>query len=269
MINSSVRKLQISALLIFIGINLRFLSENVFNALIFFNILQIGNSGNKYDIHTPGVPDVYGDAAVVVVFAAAYLLHKSASENIISHIMDYLYERRRQRFKTIRYLKNCIVWSKKNFFLVITGFGLYMVSKYPLSIGLEIIFIEDITILSFILNVFRGITLLYSSLIFCSVYCKYLFISKSVTLMMYTFFVIRNLFDTNVYWLITSYDLHVGAPLLDFFSPIIIVYSVIYTIVNGGIQSRIFHSLKNDKHEFARMKKDTSLNVEDLSLIPR
>ncbi len=268
MINSSVRKLQISAFLTFIGINLRFLSENVFNALVFLNILPSGNPDNKYDFHTPGVPDVYGDAAVVVVFAVAYLLHKSASETIVLHIMDYLYERRRQRFKTIRYLKNCIIWSKKNFFLVITGFGLYMVSKYPLSIGLELIFIEDITTLSFILNVLRGITLWCSSFIFCSVYCKYLFISKSVALMMHTFFVIRNLFDTNVYWLITSYDLHIGAPLLDVFSPIIIVYSLIYIIANGGMPSRIFHSLKNDKHEFAYMKKDTSLNVKDLSLIP-
>lgn len=71
-----------------------------------------------------------------------------------------------------------------------------------------------------------------------------------------------------MYWLITSYDLHIGAPLLDVLSPIIIVYSVIYIIVNGGISSRIFHSLKNDKHEFAHMKKGASLTVKDLSLIP-
>lgn len=257
MINSSVRKLQISALLTFIGINLRFLSENVFNALIFFNILPQGNTGNRYDIHTPGVPDVYVDAAVVVMFAVAYLLHTYASETIVSYIMDYLYERRSLRFKTIRYLKNCISWSTRNFFLAITGFGLYMISKYPLSIALEIVFIEDITALSFILNAFRGITLLCSSFIFCSIYCKSLFISKSGTFMMHTLFVIRNLFDTNVYWLITSYDLHIGAPIVDVFSPIIIIYSVIYIIAHGGIQSRIFHSLKDDTHEFTHMEKDT------------
>lgn len=267
MINSSVRKLQIGALLTFIGINLRFLSGNVFNALVFFNILQPGNPNNRYDIHAPSIPDMYVDAAMVVTFAAAYLLNKSASENIVSHIMDYLYERRRQRFETVRYLKNCIIWSKRNFFLTIAGFSLYMVSKYPLSIGLEVIYFGDKTMISFILNIFNGVTLLLSSLIFCSVYCKYLFIGKPVTLLMYTIFVIRNLFDTNVYWLITSYDLHIGSPFLDIFSPIIIIYSIIYIIATGGIQGRIFHSLKKDKYKTTRVENDRSINVKDRSLI--
>lgn len=267
MINSELRKLQIGALLTFVGINLRFLSGNVFNALVFFNILQTGDPNNRYDIHAPSIPDMYGDAAMVVAFAAAYLFSKSASGNIVSHIMDYLYERRSQCFETVRYLKNCIIWSKRNFFLAIAGFSLYMISKYPLSIGLEVIYFGDNTTISFILNIFNGVTLLCSSLIFCSVYCKYLFISKPVAMMMYTIFVIRNLFDTNVYWLITSYDLHIGSPFLDIFSPIIIIYSVIYIITTGGIQGRIFHSLKKDKYESARMEKDTSLNAKDRSLI--
>ena len=50
---------KICTFLIFAGINLRFVTENVFNALIFFNILRSGNPGVKYDIHTPSLPDIY------------------------------------------------------------------------------------------------------------------------------------------------------------------------------------------------------------------
>ncbi len=267
MINSGVRKLQIGSLLTFIGINLRFISGNVFNALIFFNILQSGDSDNRYDIHAPSIPDMYGDAATVVTFAIAYLLNRSASENIISHIMDYLYEKRSQRLDTIRHLKNCIIWSKRLFFLTITGFSLYMVSKYPLSIGLEVIFLGNNTAISFVLHIVNGIMLLCSSFVFVSVYCKYLFISKPVALMMYTFFLMRNLFDTNVYWLITSYDLHVGAPFLDIFSSIIVAYSVVFIIATGGKQSRIFHSsLTKSKHEYLPGKKSFPC-AKDRSLI--
>lgn len=268
MIDSAVKRLQIGVLLTFVGINLRFVSENVFNALIFFNILQSEDPKNRYDIHAPSVPDMCGDTAMVVTFTAAYLFNRSASESIVLHIMDYLYEKRSQRLETVRHLKNCIIWSKRFFFLTLTGFGFYMVSKYVLSIGLEVFFIGNNAEPAFVLKVLHGIMLLCSSLIFVNVYSKYLFIRKPVVLMMYAFFLIRNLFNTNVYSLITSYDLHVGAPFLDIFSPIIVIYSVVSLISKDGRQNRIFHiSLSRDKHEPLPAAKRSFPSAEDHSLI--
>ncbi|MEK7290711.1 MAG: hypothetical protein AAB013_02240, partial [Planctomycetota bacterium] len=63
-------------------------------------------------------------------------------------------------------------------------------------------------------------------------YCKYLSTNKYIMFILYLFFIIRNLFATNMLGLISEYDLHVGAPFLDILSPIIIIYSAAYFFAN-------------------------------------
>ena len=50
--------------------------------------------------------------------------------------------------------------------------------------------------------------------------------------------------------LISEYDLHVGAPFLDVFSPIIIIYTAAYFITNFKTilykEQRLLHDLKHD-----------------------
>ncbi len=225
-INSALRDLRIGALLTFVGINLRFVTGNIINALIFFNILQSGNPAHRYDIHAPSIPDMCGDVVMVLVFAIAYLFITSARIKKSVTGADNLYWLRNQHFVAVKHLKN-LVHSTKNFFsLTIIGFGLYFLSKYFLSPGLEILFIENTTHLSRVLNMLNDVIKICSPLIFVNVYCTYLSTNKAVTSMLYIFFLVRNLFATNILGLIANYDIHVGAPFLDVLSPGIIFYSM-------------------------------------------
>ena len=108
-IQSAIRNLRIGTLLTFIGINLRFVSGNIINALIFFNILKSGNPVHKYDIHAPGIPDMCGDVMMVIVLTIAYLFTQRGNyrQNIFQNDEDRL-----------RYLS----WIKKTY-LVGTSIG--------------------------------------------------------------------------------------------------------------------------------------------------
>lgn len=225
--NSAVRGLRISTLLTFVGINLGFVTENIVSALIFFNILQSRNQNRRYDIHTPSMPDMCGDTVMIIVFTIAYLFNTSVrSKNIVTDIPTYLHEGR-----VTRHLKDCHQRSKKFFSMTIIGFGLYFFSRYFFSTVLEIIFIENTTTISITLNILNGMIRLCSPLLFVYVYCQYLATNKVITLMLYMFFILRNLFATNALGFITEYDLHVGAPFLDMLSPMIIFYSLFCSIV--------------------------------------
>jgi hypothetical protein len=77
-------------------------------------------------------------------------------------------------------------------------------------------------------------------------YNKYLSTKRSVAFALYLYFIIRNLFATNVLGLVTSYDLQAGAPFLDALSPVIVGYSIFYFKVNyQAIVRREQELLKN------------------------
>ncbi len=262
-----LNSIKICTLLIFIGINLRFATENIVNALIFFNILQSGNS-LRYDIHTPSIPDMYGDIVTVIVFALAYLFFLSAdtkrtANGISFNLQEELGDGYRQvirqlknymkkagvasilplvHLETVRQIKNYIRWTKDIFFLgILVGFGLYLFSKYVLSIGLEIFSIQNYYI-SFFLNTFNDVIKLCSCLVFAYLYCSYLSAKKIVRLALYVFLFIRNFFATNFIGFITGCDLHIVVPFLDLLTPIIIFYSIgcIITSYRSTRLSKIF-----------------------------
>lgn len=241
-INAAVRNLRISDLLVFIGINLRFITENIMNALIFFHILRPLDQNQRYDIHTPSIPDMCGETVMVIVFAIAYLFHTSARlKNAVTDIPVCLYDG-----GVTRHLEDGLQRSKRFFFTTIAGFGFYFFSRYFFSPVLEVIFIENTTITSFALNILNDMIKLGSPLVFVYMYCQYLAANKAVALMLYIFFIIRNLFATNVLGLITEYDLHVGAPFLDVLSPMIIFYSLSYSIERIELVSDTYFSLDID-----------------------
>lgn len=243
-INSALKDLRIGALLTFVGINLRFATGNIINALIFFNILRSGNPAHRYDIHAPSIPDMCGDAVMALVFATAYLCITSARIKNSVTGADNLYWLGNQHFVAVKHLKN-LVHSTKNFFsLTVIGFGLYFLSRYFLSPGLEILFIENTTHLSRVLNMLNDVIKICSPLIFVNVYCTYLSTNKAVTSMLYIFFLVRNLFATNILGLIANYDIHVGAPFLDVLSPLIIIYSVVSIIFGGKTESGLCEILR-------------------------
>ncbi len=245
MINSAPRDLRIGAFLTFVGINLRFVIGNIINALIFFNIMQSGNPAHRYDIHAPSIPDMCGDVVMTLVFAAAYLF--IASNRVKNGVtgLNNLRELSSQYFVAVKHLKNHIRSTKNLFSLTAIGFSLYFLSRYFLSPGLEVIFIENTTPLSRASNMVNDIIKIGSPLIFVHGYCKYLSTNKSVTSMIYLFFLIRNLFATNMVGLITDYDLHVGAPFLDVLTPLIVIYSIV-SIVFGDKTDREGDSLFED-----------------------
>jgi hypothetical protein len=218
----AMRNVRIGTLLTFVGINLRFITGNVINALIFFNILQSRNPDNRYDMHTPSMPDMSGDVLTAVVFIAAYLFNTSAQIKTI--ITDK--EVNLDNLGVTKHLKESIEWSKRFFSITIITFGLYFFSQYFLSVGLGAISLEIHTGISTALSTLNALIMVCSPLIFVYVYCQYLRTSKPITLTLYLFFLIRNLFATNVLGLSTEYDVHIGAPFLDILSPIIIFYSV-------------------------------------------
>ena len=247
-INSALRDLRIGASLTFVGINLRFVTGNIMNALIFFNIMQSGNPAHRYDIHAPSIPDMCGDVVMTLVFAAAYLFITSAriKNNVTG--ADNLYGLSNQHFVAVKHLKDRIQSSKNFFSLAAIGFNLYFLSRYFLSPGLEVVFIENITPVSRVLNILNDVIKICSPLIFVNVYCKYLSANRAIASVLYLFFLVRNLFATNVLGLITNYDLHVGAPFLDVLTPLIIIYSVASIVFGGKTESCLREIFKSDTH---------------------
>lgn len=247
---------KICTFLIFAGINLRFVTENIINALIFFNILQSGNPGMKYDMHTPSLPDIYGDAIMVIVFSAAYFLtptglvkrtvmrlpntlknnlneiHLEIVKQLANHLkkgnasyISHIHE------ESIRMIKRYICRTKGIFKIVSAAFGSYLFSKYILSVGLEVLIIENENI-CFILNSLNDVMKLCSSLFFAYIYCSYLSTNRGINFTIYGFFFIRNFFSTNAIGLFTDYDLHVVVPFLDALTPLIIIYATFYFFTN-------------------------------------
>ena len=248
---------KICTFLIFAGINLRFVTENVINALVFFNILQSGSPGIKYDIHAPSLPDICGDIVLIIVFAVAYFFTPAAAikrtvKNLPGNLKDGLDERYQEVIKqlknylkkkgvapllshihkgSIRQIKRYTCWTKDIFFVASTGFGLYLFSKYILSVGLEVLHIENENI-NFILNSLNDVIKLCSSLVFVYIYCSYLSTSRVINFIIYGFFFIRNFFSTNAIGLFTECDVHVVVPFLDVLTPIIIIYTLFYFFAN-------------------------------------
>ena len=228
-IKSEIRNLWVGTSLTFIAINLRFVSGNVLNALIFFNILQSKNPDRRFDIHAPSTPDIWCDVVMIMVLTIAYLF---ITFNNIKSVNIGIFEMTNQKLLSIRQLKEYIHKSRGVFSATVIGIGMYLFSRYILSIVLEASFIEDTTGIFLILNTLNDILRLCSPLIIVYAYCKYLSTKKYIMFILYLFFIIRNLFATNMLGLISEYDLHVGAPFLDILSPIIIIYTTAYFITN-------------------------------------
>ena len=182
---------------------------NIINALIFFSILKSGNPVHKYIIHAPSMPDMCCDGVMVIVLTIAYLFITS---NNIKSVNIGIFEMTNQKLLSIRQLKEYIHKSRGIFSATVIGVGMYLFSRYVLSIGLEVSFIENTTGTFFILNMLNDILRLCSPLIIVYAYCKYLSTNKYIMFILYLFFIIRNLFATNMLGLISEYDLHVGAP---------------------------------------------------------
>lgn len=232
-IKSAMRDLRVGTLLTFIAINLRFVSGNILNALIFFNIMQSKNPDRRFDIHAPSTPDIWCDVVMIIAFTFAYVFITSNQiKNMRTRVFLNIHETSNRKLLTINQLKDYTHKSKGIFFVAIIGVSMYLFSRYVLSIGLEVSFIENTTGTFFVLNMLNDILRLCSPLIIVYAYCKYLSTNKYIMFMLYLFFIIRNLFATNILGLITEYDLHVGAPFLDILSPIIIIYSAAYFITN-------------------------------------
>jgi len=248
---SAMRDLRVGALLTFIAINLRFVSGNVLNALIFFNIIQSKNPDRRFDIHAPSTPDIWCDVVMIIVLTVAYVFITSNQiKNVRTSVFLNIHEMSNQKLSTIRRLKDCIYQSMGIFYATVTGVGIYFFSRYVLSIGLEVSFVENTTGIFFVLNKLNDILRLCSPLIIVYAYCKYLSTNKYIMFMLYLFFIIRNLFATNMLGLISEYDLHVGAPFLDILSPIIIIYSAAYFISNFKAvvhkEQKLLHDLDQD-----------------------
>ncbi len=225
--------LRVGTLLTFIAINLRFVSGNILNALILLNILQSKNPDRRFDIHAPSTPDIWCDVVMIIVLTVAYVFITSNQiKNVRTTVFLNIHEMSNQNLSTIRRLKDYIYQYMGIFYATVTGASMYLFSRYVLSIGLEVSFIENTTGTFFVLNMLNDILRLCSPLIIVYAYCKYLSTNKYIMFILYLFFIIRNLFATNMLGLITVYDLHVGAPFLDILSPIIIIYSAAYFITN-------------------------------------
>ena len=220
---------KMGALLAFIAVNMRFVSGNICNALVFFNVLQSRNPAKRFDIHTPSLPDIYGDTVVLILFACAYFyvlfgnammadaIRLSSNKMCTQYLMS-----RTRRLKII-------------FSLSALGLILYFTTRYLLSPLLEVAFPQDITRTSIALNITNDVLRLCSPLVLVHAYCKYLSTGVPVVFIMYVFFVIRNLLATNVLGFVTGCDLHVCAPFMDILSPTIILYSLysVFPVVKG------------------------------------
>ncbi len=243
LVKYAVKDLKIGALLIFIGVNLRFAIGNIVHGLIYFDFLQSGNHEHRYEVHVPNLPDMCGDVVMAMVFAFAYLFISSdAIKRIIQGTSDDLSG---LNDHDMQWMKRLVEWTRGLFSISIIGFGLYFFSKYFLSIGIEtflddgeesragmhdvasVSYILHTVSLPFVLNIFNSFVKLSSVFIFVTVYCRYLSLSRATSLILYAFFFIRFLFATNMLGFVTEYDLYIGAPILDFLTPIIIIFSMV------------------------------------------
>ncbi|MDN3515739.1 MAG: hypothetical protein NG747_15245 [Candidatus Brocadia sp.] len=223
---NALKDLRVGALLTFVGVNLRFAIGNIIHGLIYFEFLRSGNHEHRYEVHVPNLPDMCGDIVMSVVFAFSYYFIASDSiKKVVHGISDDLSEADNQDLQPMREL---IYWVKTLFFISIIGFGLYFISKYFLSVGIETFFDEEEeTGISFVLHLLNYLVRLCSVLAFVTVYCRYLSLKRTFALALYMFFIIRFLFATNLLEFITEYDLYTVASTLDFFTPILIIYSMI------------------------------------------
>ena len=217
----------------FLGINLFFVVGNIINFLIFFNILQTDDPENRYDIHTPSIPDSNVDILLVIVFAVAYIYMKSFNiNNIIPDVQGDLRGMKKQGQVSDRHINEYVGWSWKIVYVSIVGSGLYLFSKYILSTGMLSIVLEVIFSVNMNCGLTSALIVLNDLIIVCSpifivyAYNKYLSTKRSVAFALYLYFIIRNLFATNVLRLVTNYDLHAVAPFLDIMSPLIVSYSI-------------------------------------------
>ncbi len=237
----TIKNLKIGALLVFIGVNMRFAIGNIIHGLIYFDFLQSGNHEHRYEAHVPNLPDMLGDIVMAVVFAFAYLFITSDPvKRVVRGISDGSSELGSHDKQPMEQL---IKWTKSLFYISIIGFGLYFISKYFLSEVIEV-FLEECEevsvsmhpafstshtyhVMPFILNILNSLVKLSSVFIFVTVYCRYLSLSKFASLTLYAFFFIRFLFATNVFGVINGYDLYIGAPIMDFLTSVIIIISII------------------------------------------
>ncbi|MCF6159651.1 MAG: hypothetical protein E3K32_14040 [wastewater metagenome] len=241
-INAAIRDIRIGAFLTFFGINIRFITGNLINALIFFNILQPRGPDYRYDMHTPSTPDMCGDVVMIVAFAIAYIFYTSPRiMNIFTNMPANI-----QNSGITHHLRSYIHQSKKFFSVTMIGFGLYFFLRYFFSPGLEVVFIENTTPVSIVLNMLSDMIRLCSPLIFVYAYCCYLNASRHMQLALFLFFVVRNLFATNLLGCITEYDIHVGAPFLEILSPLIIIYSVHGVLAGRELKLSFYSSLVRD-----------------------
>lgn len=230
LLKPAIRDLKIGAMLLFIGVNLYLAVGSILHGLIYFDFLQSGNHEHRYEVHVPNLPDMCSDVIMALVFSFAYLFITSDSvKNVVNRATGSSSEINDQDVRAVRQL---IDWAKKLFFISIIGFSLYFFSKYFLSIGIETFLEEEheefhYIHIPFILNTLNCIMRLCSILIFATVYSRYLSLNRAVTATLYGFFFVQFLFASNVLGFITRYDLYIGASILDFLTPLIIVYSLI------------------------------------------
>ncbi|TVL99902.1 MAG: hypothetical protein CV087_16270 [Candidatus Brocadia sp. WS118] len=224
------KDLKLGALLTFIGVNLRFVVGNIIHGLIYFNFLQSGNHEHRYEVHVPNLPDMCGDVAIMMVFASAYFFITAGSvKKLVNGISDNFSGKNDQDMQS---MKESISWEKNLFFISIIGFGLYFFSKYFLSIEMETFFEENEgSGISVILHIANYLVRLCSVFAFVTVYCRYLSLKRTSALLLYVFFFTRFLFASNMLEFINTYDLYTCASILDFLTPILIIYSVISLIM--------------------------------------
>ncbi|WP_347274059.1 hypothetical protein [Candidatus Kuenenia sp.] len=241
-LNLAIKDLGLSAFINFIGINLRFFTENTLNALVFFNIIQADNPANRYDIHTPSPPDMTGDAATIITLTIAYLFFASHNvRNALNVTVNNNDNMDTQYIKAVKHLEACYRWVKNFFLVTVAGFGLYFFSKYVLSTGIDVVFVEGNAI-SNILGIVSSLIQICSPFIFVYAYCKYVFANTTIALLLYTFFFIRNLFATGLLGFVTYYDLHVVASFLDWLTILILLYSI-GCIMLHHCASKLFHKV--------------------------
>ena len=234
MAKDTFKDLRTGTFLTFLGINLFFIAGNIINFLIFFDLLQTDDPENRYDIHTPSVPDSNVDILLIIVLAAAYFYIKSFYQNNTTpDTHDNMGDMKKQIQVSTRHINEYALWSWKFFIVSVIGSGLYLFSKYVLSTGIlliifEVVFNESMDNygLTYASGILNDLIIVCSPIIIVYAYNKYLSTSRSVALALYLCFIIRNLFTTNMLGLVTSYDLHAGTPFLDTLSPLIVIYSI-------------------------------------------
>ncbi|MBM4054749.1 MAG: hypothetical protein FJ264_08780 [Planctomycetes bacterium] len=225
-INLAIKDLGLSALFTFIGVNLRFFTENTLTALVFFNVIQTDDPASRFDIHSPSPPDMTGDVVTTITFTIAYLFFTTFNvRTALTYTIGDKDTMNNQYTHAIKHLKNCHTWVKNFIIVVLTGYGINFFSKYILSMGLEAAYIENNALSNMMGIISNGIQICYP-FIFVYAYCKYVYPNAVIALLLYIFFLVRNLFATGVVGFVGVYDLHVTAPFLDWLTFLIFFYSI-------------------------------------------